>query len=114
MIKMDIRQFMSTQHYGSLLERQDATRRREIDIETQARELRQAPVQSQLVAKKFKPTDSRSGGQSGDTCGKCIKDHDGVCQSSSACHYYDMEGHFAKECRQLAPPLSGRICYHYE
>ena len=46
MLKTDIRQFVYTHRYASLAELQDDARRREIEIEIKAKELRQAPIQS--------------------------------------------------------------------
>ena len=46
----DISKYMSTQCYGNLVELQEAARRREIEIELQEKELRQALVQSQPIA----------------------------------------------------------------
>ena len=43
MLKMDIRQFVSTQRYGSLAKLQHASRRREIEIKTHVREQCQDP-----------------------------------------------------------------------
>ena len=43
MLKMDFRQFVSTQCYGSLFELQDAARRHEIKMELQIKELKLAP-----------------------------------------------------------------------
>ena len=68
------------------------------------RELGQTPINSQPVVNQFKPTNSRSGGHRGHTCGKCGKIHDGVCRSSSStCHNCVREGQFAKDCLQQAP-----------
>lgn len=55
MLKTEIRQFVSTQHYGTLFELQDAARRLAIEIEIQRREERKAPVQPQPTTKRFKP-----------------------------------------------------------
>ena len=38
MLKTEIRQFVSTQRYGSLLNMQEATRQREIEIDLQMKE----------------------------------------------------------------------------
>lgn len=51
MLKTDIRQFVSTLRYGTLMELQEATRSREIELHLQTRERRQASVQSQPVVK---------------------------------------------------------------
>ena len=63
MLKIDIRQFISTQRCDTLLELQEAARQLEIYIEFQLREQRKAPTQSQPVAKRFTAANSRSGGQ---------------------------------------------------
>ena len=86
MLKKDISQFVSTQRYDTLLEMQEAARRREIEIELQTREQRRTLAWLQLVLKQFKDTDSRFGGQRGCTCGKCGKVHQGACRSGSVCH----------------------------
>ena len=51
MIKKDIRQLMSIWRYSNLANLQDATRKREIEIEIQMREQWQAPIQLQSVSK---------------------------------------------------------------
>ena len=47
MLKTDIRQFVSTQRCDTLMDLQEAARRRELEIELQLKEQRQAPTQSQ-------------------------------------------------------------------
>ena len=59
MLKTNIRQFVATQRCSMLLELQEATRRRELEIELQLREERQAPGQAQPAPKRFKAADSR-------------------------------------------------------
>ena len=95
---MDIRQFVSTKRYSLLIGLQEAMRRREIEMELQMKELRQAPVQLQPAAKRFKAADVRSRSQRGHTCGKCSKVHEGPCRSSAGCHKCGRDGHFAKDC----------------
>ena len=73
MLKRDIRQFVSTQRCSTLLELQEAARWRELEIELQLREQRQAPMQSQPAPKRMRPADYRQGGQKSRTCGKCGK-----------------------------------------
>ena len=51
MLKTDIRQFVATERCDTLLELEEVTRRRELEIELQLREQTQASVQSQLAAK---------------------------------------------------------------
>lgn len=114
MLKKDIRQFVSTQHYGTLVELQEASRRREIELELHTREQRQGPMQSQPVANWFKVADVRSRSQKGRTCGKCDKVHEGPCRSTFGCHKYVKEGYYAKDCRQQVSALTTRICYHCE
>ena len=112
MLKRDIRQFVSAQRCETLLELQEAARRRELEIELQLRELRQAPVQSQPAPKRSKTVDSRMGDLSSHTCGKCGRSHTGVCRSGGACRKCGKEGHYARDCRQSAPVRDFRICYH--
>ena len=112
MLKRDIRQFVSTQRCETLLELQEATRRRELETELQLRELRQALVQSQPAPKRSKTVDSRLGDQSSRACVKCGKGHTGVCRSGGACRKCGEEGHYARDCRQSAPVRDLRICYH--
>ena len=45
MLKTEIRQFVSIQHYGSLLELKEASGWHEIEIDLQTREQRLAPTQ---------------------------------------------------------------------
>ena len=59
MLKRDIRQFVSTQRCETLLELQEAARWRELEIDLQLREQRQAPVQSHPAPKRSKTVDSR-------------------------------------------------------
>ena len=98
MLKMYILQFVSSQCYGTLVELQEAAGRREIDLELQVRERRQALVQTHPVAKRFKVTDVRSGSHRGHTCGKCRKVHEGPCRSNFGCHKCVKDGHYAKDC----------------
>ena len=46
MLKTEIKQFVSTQRYGTLLEMQEAAKRHEIESHFQSREQRLAPAQS--------------------------------------------------------------------
>ena len=110
-LKRDIRQFVSTQRCETLLELQEAARRRELEIELQLREQRQASVQSQPAPKRSKTVDSRLGDQSSRTCGKCGKGHTGVCRSGGACRKCRREGHYARDCHQSGPVQDMRICY---
>lgn len=109
MLKMDIRQLVSTQLYGSFLKLQVATRWQEIETELQTREQRQVSVQSQPAPKRFKVIDTRFVIQRGHTCGKCGKVHEGACRSTGVCHKYGKEGHYERDCRQLNPVLSTKI-----
>ena len=59
MLKIDIRQFVSTQQYDSLLDLQEAARLREL-IDLQLKEKRPAPTESQPTPKRFKAVDSWS------------------------------------------------------
>ena len=94
MLKMDIRQFVSTQRYGSLAELQDASRRREIKIETQVREQCQDLDRSQPAAKPFKASDESLGS-------------DGGRRRSRVCRRCGREGHFGRHCGR-----SARVCFH--
>lgn len=58
MIKTKIHEFLSTQQYSSLFELHSFARRREIENETQEREKRHTPVQTQPTVKRFKHADS--------------------------------------------------------
>lgn len=80
-IKTDIREFVSRNHYKTLEELQDYSRRREIELEIQTKDKRQTPTPSHPVAKNFKSTGSRFRVQKGCTCNKCKKFHDGPCRT---------------------------------
>lgn len=58
---MDIREFVSDWPYRTLTELQSNAKRRENELEIQWRKERPTLVQLQLVAKRFKSVDSRSG-----------------------------------------------------
>ena len=81
-LRRDIREFVANSSYRLLAELQTNARRREIELEIQAREEGEQPMrdrrltQSQPTAKRAKPTDSRVGGQKGRTFSKCGKDHE--------------------------------------
>ena len=111
-LRRDIREFVSNSTYRTFAELQENARKREIELETQAREEAESqgrdrrPVQSQPVAKRAKPADSRSGNQRGHNCGKCGKSHDGVCRAGS-CYKCGKEGHMAKDCAK-----GFAVCFH--
>ena len=80
-LRRDIREFVANSSYRTFFELQANARKREIELETYAREEAESqgrdrrPAQSQPAAKRAKPTDSRSGNQKGRTYGKCGKGH---------------------------------------
>ena len=103
---------MSNSTYHTFAELQANARKREIELETQAREEAESqrvdrrPAQFQPAAKRTKSADSRTGGSKGRTCGKCGKSHDGACRSG-ACYKCGKEGHIAREC-----PKGFTVCFH--
>lgn len=111
-LRRDIREFVANSTYQTFTKLQANARKREIELETQAREEAESqgrdrrPAQSQPAAKWAKPADSRSGSQRGCTCGKCGKSHDGVCRAG-CCYKCGKEGHMTKDC-----PKGFAICFH--
>ena len=67
-----------------------------------------------MTAKRFKPADSRSRGNTGHTCGKCGKAHEGACRSTTGCHKCGREGHIVRDFHQQDTLSSTRVCYHYD
>ena len=62
MLKTDIRQFVATQRCDTVLELQEVAMRRELEIELQLKEQRQALTQSQPAPKRSMTANSRIGG----------------------------------------------------
>ena len=125
-LRRDIREFLTNSSYHTFAELQENARKREIELETQAREEAKSQrrdrrsAQSQQAAKRAKPADSRSGGQKGRTCGKCGKSHEGPCRAGicdkcgkkghierdypkgfAVYFHYNQNGHWKAECPQL-------------
>ena len=71
MLKIDTKEFVSNNIYKTLAEMKVNARRREIELEIQQKEKRQAPSLSQPTTKRFKHDQSKSGGQKGPWCKKC-------------------------------------------
>ena len=111
-IRRDIRDFVVNSSYCIFVELQENAKRREIELETQAREEAESqrmdrwPAQSQPAAKRARPADSRSGGAKGRTCGKCGKSHEGSCRAG-VCYKCGKEGHIVREC-----PKGFSVCFH--
>ncbi|XP_052621371.1 uncharacterized protein LOC122195016 [Lactuca sativa] len=111
-LRRDIREFAANSSYRTFSELQVNARKREIELETQAREEVESqgrdrrPAQSQPAAKRAKPADPKPGSQKGRTCGKCGKGHDGVCRAES-CYKCGKEGHMAKDF-----PKGFAVCFH--
>ena len=111
-LRRDIREFVANSSYRTFAELQANARKREIELETQAREEAESqgrdrqPVQSQPAAKRAKPADPKPGSQKGRTCRKCGKGHDGVCRAGS-CYKCGKEGHMAKDF-----PKGFAVCFH--
>ena len=68
-----------------MLVSQEAAMWRELEVELQLREMRQAPMQSQSAPKRSMTVDVRMGDRSGHTCGKFEGDGTGACWPSGAC-----------------------------
>ncbi|KAL7584909.1 uncharacterized protein LOC128127083 [Lactuca sativa] len=111
-LRREIREFVSNSTYHTFTELQANARKREIELETQAREEAESqqadrrPAQSQPAAKRIKSADSRTGGSKNRTCVKCGKGHDGACRAG-ACYKCGKEGHIAREC-----PKGFMVCFH--
>ena len=76
---------------------------RDLEVELQSRELRQAPMQSQSAPKRFRTVDVGMGDRSGHTCGKCGRSHTGVAglvvHAASAEKRGTMRGIVGSQCR---------------
>ena len=111
-MRRDIREFVANSTYWTFAELQANARKREIELETQAREeaesqrMDRRPAQSQPAAKRARPADSRSGGVKCRTCGKYGKSHEGSCRAG-VCYKCGKEGHIARDC-----PKGFSICFH--
>ena len=111
-LRREIREFVSNSTYHTFTELQANARKREIELETQAREEAESqqadrrPAQSQPAAKRIKSADSRTGGSKYGTCVKCGKGHDGACRAG-ACYKCGKEGHIARDC-----PKGFMVCFH--
>lgn len=99
MLKMDIREFVSTQSYRILAELQSNARK----IEIQKGQRMLISLQKQPVEKRFKFADSRSGAVKRRSfgCGKCGRFRDGRCRSFS-CRRCAM--------RDISAGIVGRVC----
>lgn len=96
MLRTEIREFISTAQYASLSAMMDAARRRELELETQAKKRKAAqPVTPiSVVPKRSKFTDMRAGSRSGG-----FRTRDTGLRRAEGCFKCGRSGHLSRDCR---------------
>ena len=112
-LRRDIREFVANTTYRTLAKLQTNARRRDIELETQAKEEREThgrdrrSIELHPMTKRTKTTDQRVRGQKSRTFGKCGKGHEGSCRSGSTYYLCGKEMHLARDC-----PKGFRVCFN--